>query len=647
MCVKFNNHTLAMFNINLSILLRPYFLLIVLVVGSAFSQTFDESALWIKPITFEKNLEQDSLQFFLNYHPTITFNKDPVLVFQDKLQQDNTYFFVFKSLEIEPSDSYKPSKVETVFSEFHYNGAIFKISDAYFHSNKHLRLKEGEVKKGLLVSYSGSFEQKLDEKINFTFIQDKKNIALYETIIIPSRLSKEQRDPVLTYLSLKYGVSLEAGVDYRNKEKEILWDFEKNKDYSKRITGLGREDYFELYQKQTKNSTDSIITLGLGSEFLCNSSNKSELENSSYLLYGDNDKALHFSKVEGKPFEKLARTWRFYKTKNFQTDSVYVTFNLSQLSKEWQEEEFYLHVSNSPSDPVNLESLRVLKGVVQDSVLVFNNTELGKTKYLEGYFSLYKRDLFEAEMEYINDCELGNHVNLKIIGGLPPYEVTIKGSATETKTWVKKVSSKETVLRDLPSGEQLSINIKDVVGNTTTIPMSGVSRETIPIFLASSWDLKNEEGVVISPLVSEEVEKNDLQFEWNFRGEVISKEPKVTAKVAGDYSLRVSSKEGCVLLPFEVKTLEETENRPVLIKEKDGIYPNPVESGEEFTVKVNLPNQGDVRIHIYTLKGQFLHSKFFVDTNYVEYQNVLNTPGVYLVIVKTANDTEVLKLVVK
>ena len=628
-------------------LLKSIFLLFVMVVTPVFSQTYDESSLWIKPSILERNKEKDSLETFLNYHSTVDFNDRSILSLQKKLNRDNTYFIVFKERPIDSLDGYIPSMVETVFAEFHYNGSIFKVSENYFHSDKVLRLKKGDFKTGMLLNYSGSFERKPNKNINFTFIRDKKNIALYEVLIIPSRLPKEKKAAVQTYLSVKYGVSLDKGQDYMSNDKTTLWEYEKNKKHSNRITGLGREDFFGLYQKQTQNSTDSLMGMSLGSVETYNNLNKEVLQDKSYLIYGDNGNSLSFEKVDGKPFEKLKRSWKFLKTRNFETDSLHIRFDPKQLSENWKEEDFYLYMNNSESNPISLESLKVVKGVFQDSILVFKGTELGKTKYTEGYFTIYKKDRFEAETKYVNDCEAGDYLNLKIIGGVSPYDITIKGADTEIPTWNRKVSNKESVLKNLPTGEGLSLAIKDAVGNRISIPMTSNNKEEIPVFLNSSWNLENNGGVLVSPWISEEISKNDLQFEWRFKGEVVGTQEQLTAIIAGDYSLKVSSKMGCVILPFQVQPLTLDEKETPIIKGENGIYPNPVKAGEEFTIKVNLPKTSDLRINIYTLKGQFLHSKTFLDTDYVEYQNTLNTAGVYLVILKSAHDTQILKLVVK
>lgn len=627
--------------------LRSIFLLLVLVVSPVFSQTYEESSLWIKPAISEKIADKDSLETFLNYHATIDFNDKSILSIQKKLNRDNTYFIVFKERLIDSLDDYIPSRVETIFAEFHYNGSIFKVSQNYFHSDKVLRLKKGDFKTGLLLNYSGSFERKPNKNINFTFIRNKKNIALYEVLIIPSRMVKEKKVAVQTYLSVKYGISLEQGLDYVSIDEEILWEYEKNKKHSNRITGLGREDFFGLYQKQTQNSTDSIMGMSLGKLQKYNDLNEKELQDKSYFIYGDNGKSLSFEKVDGKPYEKLKRSWKFLKTKNFETDSLQIRFNATQLSKNWKEEDFYLYMNNTDSNPISLESLKVVKGIIQDSILVFRGADLGKTKYSEGYFTIYKKDRFEADLKYVNDCESGDYLNLKIIGGVSPYEITIKGVDTEVPNWNRKISTKESVLKNLPSGEQLVLAIKDAVGNRVSIPMSSDSKEEIPVFLNSSWNLESDGTVLVSPWVSEEVSKKDLQFEWRLKGEVVGTQDQLKTSITGDYSLKVSSESGCIIMPFKVQTMSLDEKEIPVIKGENGIYPNPVKAGEEFTIKLNLPSESDLRINIYTLKGQFLHSKTFLKTDYIEYKNVLNTAGVYLVILKSVHDTQILKLVVK
>jgi hypothetical protein len=61
-----------------------------------------------------------------------------------------------------------------------------------------------------------------------------------------------------SYLAIKYGVTLYER-NYYNSREDSVWNYFKNEPLSEQIIGIGRDDYFDLYQKQSITPTEKII----------------------------------------------------------------------------------------------------------------------------------------------------------------------------------------------------------------------------------------------------------------------------------------------------------------------------------------------------------------------------------------------------
>ncbi|MCT2406418.1 T9SS type A sorting domain-containing protein [Chryseobacterium antibioticum] len=129
---------------------------------------------------------------------------------------------------------------------------------------------------------------------------------LYELIFIPRKAKKMDLNKIHSYLSIKYGISLEKGKYYGSDEK-IIWDPEKHKEFKYRPTGLGRDDGNELYQKQSSNQEDQFLTIGKTDIKKTNVENTSPFDHNNFVMWSDDNKSMEM-KAEGN-FKVLERNW--------------------------------------------------------------------------------------------------------------------------------------------------------------------------------------------------------------------------------------------------------------------------------------------------------------------------------------------------
>ncbi|MDR6084567.1 hypothetical protein QE441_000361 [Chryseobacterium sp. SORGH_AS909] len=125
-------------------------------------------------------------------------------------------------------------------------------------------------------------------------------------IFIPRKAKAMELNKIHSYLSIKYGISLEKGKYYASDGK-VIWDPEMHKGYQFRVTGLGRDENNELYQKQSSNQEDSFLTIGLNDIKKINVENGSPIDNYNFVIWSDDNKAIYL-KSEGN-FDILERNW--------------------------------------------------------------------------------------------------------------------------------------------------------------------------------------------------------------------------------------------------------------------------------------------------------------------------------------------------
>lgn len=129
---------------------------------------------------------------------------------------------------------------------------------------------------------------------------------LYEMIFIPRKAKKMDLNKIHSYLSIKYGISLEKST-YFSSTGDVIWDPEKHKDFQYRPTGLGRDDGNELYQKQSSNQADQFLTIGKTDIKKTNIENPSVFENLNFVMWSDDNKPMTLKAEEN--FRILERNW--------------------------------------------------------------------------------------------------------------------------------------------------------------------------------------------------------------------------------------------------------------------------------------------------------------------------------------------------
>lgn len=131
---------------------------------------------------------------------------------------------------------------------------------------------------------------------------------LGEVIIFSNRVSAPDRVKIESYLAVKYGISLATTNNYVASDGSIIWDVTTNATHLNNVTGIGRDDVFELMQVRSKNQSNDPADIKV--EIQASNPITQDL---SHLIWG-HDGVAHDSvlPITASPigFKRFGRTWK-------------------------------------------------------------------------------------------------------------------------------------------------------------------------------------------------------------------------------------------------------------------------------------------------------------------------------------------------
>ena len=261
----------------------------------------------------------------MNFQPAVTFglkNKDFLVGPNLDLATDKSYYiFYVSTLHSQANNGY----VYTLNAGRNYSG--WHSGNPYFATNTtSYGYKDSKGKKygivgimrpnGLSVSqmmYFNSVPENIGRPIemnnnNGNSVVGALNLTgrtqfngdIQEIIVLSgpknTTLSDFELQKIHSYLSIKYGISLEPEKskknypNYVNSNGDIIWDGTKFKPYQNHVFGIGRDDKSGLYQKQSTNYDMSTLTVFVGDELAdLNDKNRGTLSDNTFLMLGTND----------------------------------------------------------------------------------------------------------------------------------------------------------------------------------------------------------------------------------------------------------------------------------------------------------------------------------------------------------------------
>ncbi|MGC4128718.1 MAG: T9SS type A sorting domain-containing protein [Bergeyella sp.] len=461
-------------------------------------------------------------------------------------------------------------------------------------------------------------------KGNFVYLPKSTDKTLLnpELLIFKRNLSKKEKQQVESYLSIKYGISINylSEKNYLSSTGDAVWNYKKNKKYSYRITGIARDDSYGLYQKQSQNTDDNVLAVSLQNIKDFNSQNTGSLNDREFFLWGDNNQDVQFKEADllsYHPHKDLKRLWKAQiKAQDSLKTSLY--FNLKDVSTDDNIPRLKIYRTTENYENEIYETFSGEK--LSDSLYVYKNVSWDTDHNNTDYFTLNNDLAEEADISIVSDCsELQNGlIKIKFPDNFSSYTYTLVDLKTNDSIVESQSSnSNPLVLNNLAASRyQLIVkksNQPDIVRN---FDIQDISNQNIE-------DNYLWEGEPI------ELDLNTDSYQYTLTaqdGSVTDSAPYLLNGI-GEYTLNVKNKIGCTLQ----KTLYVLNQADYASKMQSSafkeilLYPNPSHDGN-INIKVVLKTPKNVTIQIFNALGVLLKEAYYEQTDNVD--AFLNIPAV-------------------
>ncbi|MCU7612966.1 hypothetical protein N0B16_00795 [Chryseobacterium sp. GMJ5] len=443
-----------------------------------------------------------------------------------------------------------------------------------------------------------------NHKINpIVFLNKRTDLSLLipEILIFNNNLSTIEKQKVETYLSVKYGITINdiSEKNYISSGNDIIWDSKKNKNYNFRITGIGRDDAFGLYQKQSVNSEDDHIVFSLGQVKPTNNQNLAALSQESFLLWGDNNQALTFKDVDlisSHPKRDMKRMWKAQvKNTGSLPIKTHVYFIITGLASS---DEMRLRIFSNESNYQSDVSTDILGEKLNDSLYVFKDALWDVDHDGVDYFTFNLQDpQSNIFVQLTSTCtELGNGiVKISVPENIFPFTYSLKSITTNQMVINTTSGSSNPILFNnlAPDNYELSIHKQGQPDIIRTFDLEGIINQNIDQQYV--WN-----GTPI------ELDLNTASYQYTLispSGVSTHASPYLLTG-QGSYQLNIKNKLGCEVS----KTLSVLSQSDYDALQSNSLFknitvsPNPSHDGN-LTIKVELVAAKPLTVKIFNNLG--------------------------------------------
>jgi hypothetical protein len=449
-----------------------------------------------------------------------------------------------------------------------------------------------------------------------------------EILVFDTNLSTVDKQKVETYLSIKYGITINdiSEKNYVSSGNEVIWDSKKNKNYNFRITGLGRDDLFGLYQKQSTNSEDAHIVVSLGQVQATNNQNNNSINSGSFVLWGDNNQPLIFKDadlISAHPKRDMKRMW---KTQVKNTGSIPLKTHLYlSLAGLTQTDKIRLRIFTNESNYQSDISTDILGEKLNDSLYVFKDTVWDTNHDGIDYFTFNLQDSqSDVLVQLTSTCtELGNGlVKISVPENIFPFTYSLKSTTTnQTVVNTTSGSSNPILFNSLaPDNYQLSIHRQGQADIIRTFDLEGIINQNI-----DSQYLWNGTPIEL------DLNTSSYQYTLTAPSGTITHTAPYLLNGQGTYQLLVKNKLGCeitktlsVLTQSEYDALQSTS-----LFKNITVAPNPSYDGN-LTIKVELKVAKPLTVKIFNSLGVLVkQGQYNSAANFTIPMSIPNVIGYY------------------
>jgi hypothetical protein len=444
-----------------------------------------------------------------------------------------------------------------------------------------------------------------------------------------------------TYLAIKYGIPLTKG-NYVTATETVLWNADKNKDFGYRMTGLGREDFFSLHQKQALSvvDPDNLLAISNGRFMLTNGANADTIANGNYLVWGDNNKSLGVSATADRQLKMVNRQW-LMNASGQEASRLNTTLRLNRQSLG--KDIYWLVVNPGAYAGFPVDSLHYYlpDSVTTGGQVIYRNVKWDADQSGNDLFgfAVAKNLLLTMKVLDTPSCastQTGS-ARLQAIGGQAPYAYKVTNDRGDV---VSTGSFSNTTTIDIPnlSVGTYRVVLKDSKGHqslrTLQMPVPAAQRLLIGLepnqALPSGGELMLDASRNIMPA-------DVIGYQWTCENGFNATSAQVTVKQPGSYVVKVTSRAGCVFSD----TVHVTGNA----RQHISVYPSPSTDGN-FTVSMSFPRATDVKVGIYDAKGTKVQEMTGKNNTEYRFPGHLVTAGTYTVTVVTRQGVDTRTLLI-
>jgi hypothetical protein len=465
--------------------------------------------------------------------------------------------------------------------------------------------------------------------------------ALAELIVFNRALTFLERVQFETYLAIKYGTGLNGG-NFVSSNEKLLWHVSQNAAYGKNIAGIGRDDFFQLHQKQSGSAYDSgLLIMSAGVLASSNAANTMTLHDQDFILWGDNGQQLllHQEKNDQSLLSIVDRKWLVTATGN-SASRLLTNLYVDGAKLSGDPMDYWLVIDRTGQgnfSPDNLEY--VLPEKIVDGKVVFPNVKWDTDGSSKDNFSFASAvDLFTV-VRKLNDplCtdETAGRVSIEMVKGKAPFDFTLKKTdGTIVRNW--RTSSLSTLQAELTAGDY-TVTVQDATRKNLTRQFSMNVPNALAIDLGPDriLDPATPLQLDISTQIPDSV---DVSYRWENSFGFNSTEEKITVTESGIYRVFVTKhSDGCVFT--DAIAINGAEAQRV------SVYPTIIQSNDPYNVGISLQNEASVGVKIFNSRGILLETMEGQNQSEYQFITTVKDPGVYMIVIQTPEGIETRKLI--
>lgn len=462
------------------------------------------------------------------------------------------------------------------------------------------------------------------------------NGIIPEVILFDRVISPVERRKIESYLALKYGIPLdqELPASYLDSKGEVIWDAGKNASFNRNIAGLGRDDLSGLKQVVSESiMTPGLMKLGVAGQ----------LNNGSFLVWGDNGRDLSFEEVSG--IRRLQREWKI-SVVNFKNHSLLVETNelsLKEIIPLPEGEIYWMMVDRSGTGKYPIgrtDYYPSLPGASPPKTVRFSPVEFDPDDSGDDVFTLITAPSFFARSIVQSPSCLfpgSGELLCGICGGKSPFSLIITGVSGNDFYARAGGDDRDHVFKNLRQGPYL-LRVTDAENRSYTEKIWVSNSNAWKPGLSLNYDLI--EGGSISLDASKGMPAIGFFYSWTAPDGSVIKGDNITVDQPGVYLLSITDDDNCSSI-HEIK-IKETGNS---VFKAVQLFPNPTRGN--FMLRVSLNHKSDLDIMISELSGRIIKKTRLKNDDFYQYYDMISKPGLYIINLASSSEKKNMQLVVR